>query len=169
MNRAPASLAILCLEDEREVLKAIIRDLAPFEEKFRIEPASNVSEAREILVELKRGGHPLALALCDHLLPGTTGTEFLVELNKDPATQPARKVLITAHAGLQETIQAVNEAGLNYYISKPWTAEQLQQVVRDELTAYILQQKINPIHYLAILNTPQLAQAIATSNLETDT
>ncbi|MFY8216791.1 MAG: response regulator, partial [Chthoniobacterales bacterium] len=93
MKHSQPNLAILCLEDEPAVLDAVVRDLAPFEELFLIEPVESVTDARHVMEALREKKIPLALALCDHLLPGTTGTEFLIELNRSDATKSTRKVL----------------------------------------------------------------------------
>ena len=77
-------LAILIVEDEPEVRDALIRDIAPFEGQFRIEAAEDVEDAHAALEGLEAAGQKVALVLCDHLLPGVHGVEFLVELNEDP-------------------------------------------------------------------------------------
>src|SRR5690606_24951944 len=117
---------IVCIEDERPVLDALIRDLEPFAAAFRIEPAENAADARSIIDPFIEQGGKLALVLADHVMPGLSGIDFLTALNKDPRTRKARKVLVTAQAGLADTIKAINEADLHHYIAKPWTPEQLQ-------------------------------------------
>lgn len=161
-------LLILCLDDEPAVLDALVRDLAPFENYFQIEAVTTIAEARQQLEAANHEGIPLALALCDHLLKGETGTEFLVDLHKNSAHAEARKVLITAQAGLQDTIRALNQAQLDYYIAKPWEPEALRAVVRDQLTAYVVKNSIDPRPYLAILDRAQLSTAILQKNLMTD-
>lgn len=162
-------LAIICLEDEPAVLDAVVRDLAPFEELFLIEPTESVADARLVIQSLEHRGIPLALALCDHLLPEVTGTEFLVELNQSEATRDTRKVLITAQAGLNDTIQAINEGNLNHFIAKPWQPDDLRKVVRDQLTSYLMATKTNPLPYLGVLDAQRLLEAMQQENLTTDT
>ncbi len=88
-------LVILCVEDEPEVRDAIVRDLAPFRPICRIEATEEVEEAREVVSECIASGDEIALALVDHLLPGTHGVDFLIELNSGEATASTRKVLVT--------------------------------------------------------------------------
>ena len=126
-------LAILIVEDEPEVRDALIRDVAAFEGQFRIEAAEDVEDAHAALESLEAAGQSVALVLCDHLLPGVHGVDFLVELNDDPKTNPARKVLVTGQAGLEDTIRAVNEADLDHYVAKPWDDDALQDIVREQL------------------------------------
>ncbi len=152
---------ILCVEDEPEVREAILRDLAIFQEAFRIEAAEDVADARFVLRECMGEGHPLALALCDHVLPGETGVSFLVELKKDESTKHARKVLITGQAGQEDTIHAVNEAGLDFFITKPWSAEALQTAVRHQLTDYVLAHAASLLPYVPVLETDRILEAIS--------
>ena len=154
-------LAILIVEDEPEVRDALIRDVAPFESHFLIEAAEDVDDAHAALTSLEAAGQAVALVLCDHLLPGVHGGGFLVQLNEDPKTSPARKVLVTGQAGLEDTIRAVNEADLDHYIAKPWDDEALQDIVREQLTEYVSRWVDNLLPYVPILNGPRLMAIIA--------
>lgn len=159
-------ITILSIEDEPEVRDAISRDLAPFREAFRIEFAEDAADARELIAELTAGGDVVGVVLADHLLPGERGTDFLIDLNNDEATAPIRKVLLTGQAGHDDTIRAVNDASLDYYIAKPWSPDELQGVVRDQLTSYVLAQGEDPLPYVQILDGERLLDAIASRGLE---
>jgi two-component system chemotaxis response regulator CheY len=162
MNR----IAILVIEDEPEVREAISRDLEVFTDSFQIELAEDVADARTVMAELSASGDRVGLALCDHLLPGERGVDFLVELNEDPVTRPIRKVLITGQAGLEDTIRAVNEADLDHYIAKPWTVENLHEVVRQQLTDYVIESDGDLLPFVAILDGARLMAAIAGRGLD---
>lgn len=146
------NLAILILEDEAEVRAAVERDLLLFAEHIRVEVASDVEEAWEVIDELTEDGDVLALALCDHRMPGTTGVEFLVQMIDDDRTAATRKVLVTGQAQLHDTVRAVNEANLDHYIAKPWDVDELHQVVRAMLTDYVEDMDIDPLPYLDVLD-----------------
>ena len=154
-------VTILCVEDEPEVRDAVLRDLEPFAGVFRIEAAEDVVEAREVLAECAADGDPVGMILCDHLLPGETGVDFLVELHADPDTASLRKVLITGQAGQEDTIRAVNEADLHHYIAKPWAPEQLQAVVRAQLTEYVLAEADDLLPFVSVLDGPRLLEAVS--------
>ncbi|SES05137.1 response regulator [Corynebacterium cystitidis] len=144
-------LALLILEDETEVRNAIERDLLPFADTIRIEPASDVDDAWEVVEEIDNDGDVLALALCDHRMPGTTGVEFLIQMMNDDRTAATRKVLVTGQAQLEDTVRAVNEAGLDHYVAKPWKVEELHAIVREQLTNYVEEMGIDPLpHYAAL-------------------
>ncbi len=145
-------LAILILEDEPEVRSAIERDLMDLLPTVRLEPSEDVEDARDVVAEILDDGDYLALALCDHRLPGTTGVDFLIEMEDDPETEKTRKVLITGQADLEDTIRAVNDAHLNHYIAKPWNKSELIDVVTEQLTSYVESQGLSPLPYMAVLD-----------------
>ncbi len=151
---------ILCIEDERAVLDALVRDLEPFAAAFRIEAAEDATDARQAVDDFLSGGGRLALVLADHVMPGMTGVDFLVSLNADPRTSSSRKVLVTAQAGLADTIKAVNQARLHHYIAKPWTVENLHDVVREQLTHYVIERASDLLPFMNVLDTQELMQAL---------
>ena len=153
-------LTILILEDEPEVRTAIERDLQVFAPTVRLEPASDVDDAWEVIDEISADGDVLALALCDHRMPGTTGVEFLVDMMDDDRTAATRKVLVTGQAQLEDTIIAVNEAYLDHYIAKPWDPVDLEATVRDLLTSYVADMGIDPLPHLAALDQARAMELI---------
>lgn len=154
------NLAILILEDEAEVRAAVERDLLPFAELIRVEVASDVEEAWEVIDEITEDGDVLALALCDHRMPGTTGVEFLVQMMDDDRTAATRKVLVTGQAQLRDTVRAVNEANLDHYIAKPWDVDELHDVVRTMLTDYVEDMDIDPLPYLDVLDATRAMELV---------
>jgi response regulator RpfG family c-di-GMP phosphodiesterase len=149
-------LTVLILEDERPVREALERDLATFADSLRLEVAEDVPDAWQVVSEVDADGDRLALVLADHRLPGSTGVDFLVQLLDDDRTVAARKVLVTGQADQQDTIRAVNEAGLDHYIAKPWDPDQLRQVVRQQLTEHVLEHRIDPLPHLRVLDAARV-------------
>jgi response regulator RpfG family c-di-GMP phosphodiesterase len=153
-------LTVLVLEDEPEVRDALVRDLAPIAEIVRVEAASDVPDARAALEDVSRDGDLLAVVLADHRLPGTTGVDYLVELHDDPDTADVRKVLVTGQADQDDTIRAVNRAGLDRYIAKPWDPDELVAVTRDELTEFVLLRRIDPLPHLRALDATRAMELL---------
>ena len=149
----PPRICILCVEDEPEVLDAVAKDLAPLEDMFPLYTARSVAEARECVTRIEQSRDLLGLALCDHVMPGDTGVEFLVELYRNPYTATCRKVLLTGHASLEAMVRAVNYAKLDYYIGKPWPAAERPAVVRRLLAEFIHQQSPDPQLYQTFLDS----------------
>lgn len=154
-------ISILTVEDEPEVREALRRDLEPFAPAFRLEFAADAAEGRDVIAECEAEGEPVALVLCDHLLPGERGTDFLVALARDEATAAIRKVLVTGQAGHEDTIRAINEARLDHYVSKPWDRDDLQGVVRSELTEWVLEHEDDLLRYVAVLDGARILEAAA--------
>ncbi len=153
-------LSILILEDEPEVRAALERDLMPLSDVVRLEPAEDVEDAWEVIQEVFDDGDLLAVALCDHRLPGTTGVDFMIEAARDPELEATRKVLVTGQADLSDTVRAVNDAHLDHYIAKPWSKEELLAVMREQLTDYVIKQKLNPLPYMDVLDMPRALEAV---------
>lgn len=164
-----SNIYILVIEDESEVMDSILRDIEVFENKFPIETASSAEEAREVIQDFQKNKNEIGLLLCDHLLPGEDGVDLLIDLNNQERYEGAKKVLITGQAGLDDTVKAVNEASLDHYISKPWKKEELQRVVREVLTDYIIEQKKDGLPYMDILDGERLAGNIRDSGSMSDT
>ncbi len=126
--------AILVIDDDAEVLRAIARDLRrQYGEAYRILRAETGEEALEATDELHKKGEVVALFLSDQRMPGMSGVEFL-----EQATQrfpEAKRVLLTAYADTEAAIRAINRARTDYYLMKPWDPpdERLYPIVDDLL------------------------------------
>jgi len=132
-----AKPVLLALDDDREVLGAIERDLRRhYSAEYRVLTASSGTEALEALNQLRRRGSAVALFLADQRMPGMTGIAFLAEARK--AYPDAVRVLLTAYADTGAAIAAINDVGLHHYLMKPWDPpeEKLYPVLDDLLSAW---------------------------------
>ena len=152
---------ILCVDDEREVLDSVLQDLMLFEDNFVVEGAESVTEAKQVIEEMTDEGVRLALILCDHIMPEQTGISFLIELSQNSDTRSARKILLTGQAGLEDTVEAVNHASLDYYIAKPWKGEALREALVSQLTAFMIENDDNLLSWTAILDSEAILNAMA--------
>lgn len=128
---------ILTVDDDREVLAAVERDLrVKYRASYRVVPASSGREALGAVQHLKKKGSAVALFLVDQRMPEMTGTEFLIEARK--LFPDAKRVLLTAYADTEAAITAINEVGLHHYLMKPWDPpeERLYPVVDDLLAEW---------------------------------
>jgi thioredoxin reductase (NADPH) len=126
--------AILCVDDEPAVLAAVARDLRRrFGERYRVMRAGSGADALELLEELRRRGDHVALIVSDQRMPAMSGTDFLTRARE--IFPEARRALLTAYSDTAAAIAAINEAGLDYYLLKPWDPpeEGLYPVVGDLL------------------------------------
>tara|TARA_R110002124_G_scaffold208776_1_gene375084 strand:+ start:4410 stop:4907 length:498 start_codon:yes stop_codon:yes gene_type:complete len=156
---------ILVIEDELEVMDALIKDLEDFEQTFPIESANNTKEANLVVNQIQEAGDEIGLILCDHVLPGENGVDFLIGLESRNEFSETKKVLVTGQAGLEDTIKAINKANLNHYISKPWTKDGFQNVVVTQLTDFVIEKKYNPLQFMAVLDSVRLAEAMRNNTL----
>lgn len=111
--------AILTVDDEPEVLRAVQRDLRPrYGNEYSILGATGGQEAIDAIEELALRGTPLALVIADQRMPSVTGIDVL---RSSLAPFPnAKKVLLTAYADTDAAISAINDVGLDQYVMKPW-------------------------------------------------
>ncbi|MCC5913025.1 MAG: response regulator [Balneolaceae bacterium] len=161
-------IVILVVEDEPEVLDAIVRDINEFEDFFDVEMADTAEEAEEIINGLPDREQQIGLILCDHVLPGKNGVDLLIEMQENELTRNTRKVLITGQAGLDETVKAVNKADLKHYIAKPWDPNELSDITRKLLTDYVIDHIKNPLPYMQILDAERLADHMRQHGTITD-
>lgn len=155
-----SEIYIICVEDEPEVLDVIVRDLGFLEEVFPIEVASSAQEARKLIGEIQDQGDRIGLVICDHVMPGETGVELMVQMQNQDFTRDTRKILLTGQAGLDATIQAVNQARLNHYIAKPWDPKNLLAVATEELTRYVIEHEKELLRFMTVLDATRLQEAI---------
>jgi thioredoxin reductase (NADPH) len=124
---------LLTVDDDPEVLRAIERDLRrKYAKNFRVLRADSGAAGLDIVRELKVRNNVVALFLIDQRMPGMSGVEFLAQAIQH--YPDAKRVLLTAYADTDAAIAAINEAGINHYLLKPWhpPEENLYPVI-DEL------------------------------------
>jgi len=128
---------IVCVDDEPLVLATLVCMLEQrFGLAYEVFRFSSGQEALAGMEALTREKRDLALIICDQLMPGLEGDSVLqIAHQRYPA---ALKVLLTGQAGLEAVVRAINQAGLNKYIEKPWEAEGLFLTVQNLLAQYEL-------------------------------
>ena len=130
--------AILTIDDDPEVLRAIARDLRQqYGDRFRIVRANSGASAIEALEQLKVRNETVALFLSDQRMPQMSGVEFIEQASG--MFPEAKRVLLTAYADTDAAIRAINSARLDYYLLKPWDPpeEQLYPVLDDLLDDWL--------------------------------
>lgn len=149
-------LNIIYVDDQREVLSTLSKDLQVFEKYCAVEECESADEALELVNELDTSGDKLAVLISDHIMPGKNGVEFLTEINHDGRFPITKKMLLTGQATHQDTITAINQAGIDKYVEKPWSSEKLIHSVKVLLTRYIFDAGIDYEPYMPILDQPTM-------------
>lgn len=130
-------IVVICVDDQPEVLNAVLKDLSPLQSVFIIEECDSGDEALAVMDELDAEGHYIGVVISDHIMPGKNGVELLTDVTNDSRFIKTKKVLLTGQATHQDTIAAINQARIEIYFEKPWDADTLVNCVRTLLTEYI--------------------------------
>lgn len=130
-------LYIICVDDQREVVNSVARDLAALRDWTVVEECESAAEAYALIEDLDGAGSPVALVVCDHIMPGENGVDFLASLAEDSRFPHLKKMLLTGQATHRDTIDAINRARINHYFEKPWQPELLLRACRELLSEYL--------------------------------
>lgn len=138
MAKSASKPALLTVDDDPEVLRAVERDLRrEYGDRFRVLRADSGATALEALKQLKLRNDPVALFLVDQRMPQMSGVEFLEEAME--LFPEAKRVLLTAYADTDAAIRAINSVKTDYYLLKPWDPpeERLYPVLNDLLDDWL--------------------------------
>ncbi|MFH2005216.1 MAG: diguanylate cyclase [bacterium] len=136
----PLREVILCVDDEASVLSVLKEQLEDgFGDTCEVEAAASGDEALELISGLDQQLETLAVVVVDQIMPGMTGTELLERIAVQ--SPGAFKIMLTGQAGLDAVVHAINRAGLNQYIAKPWDEHDLRLVVAGMLDRFRLSQE----------------------------
>ncbi|MBD2576835.1 adenylate/guanylate cyclase domain-containing protein [Oscillatoria sp. FACHB-1406] len=151
--------AILCVDDERTVLLSLKAELREaFGRDYAIEIAESGSEALELFEDLRAEGYDIPVIISDYIMPHLKGDELLKRIHQQ--YPEALKIMLTGQADATAVGNAVNEAKLYRYISKPWQAEDLNLTVAEALNSYLQKQQIGE----QTLKLQQVNQALEAAN-----
>jgi two-component system, NtrC family, response regulator HupR/HoxA len=147
MNTLPT---ILIVDDEVRSLESLQRIL---EDDFEVMTAASVKEAEEILHK-----EWIQVILCDQRMPDMTGVEFLKQV-RDQWPDVIR-MIISGYTDSEDIINAVNDAGIYQYITKPWHPENLLLLLKSATRLYELQRQNEALSIELKLMPEQLDQAM---------
>jgi len=147
---------IVCVDDQREILAALKKELAFFRDYANIYYCESADEAFEVLEELDAKSESVAVIICDHVMPGKSGIDFLSEVHQDIRFGRTKKILLTGLATHQDTIEAINKAHIDAYIEKPWETPDLIEKVRALLTEHIFDAGLDYNAFLPVLDRDTL-------------
>lgn len=120
---------ILYVDDERGNIDYF---RSVFRREYEIVTANSGEEGLEILAS----NQDIPVILTDQRMPRMTGVEFLrksIEIARDSI-----RILVTGYADMETVINAVNLGHIYYYISKPWTYDEMQIIIKRAIETYRL-------------------------------
>jgi DNA-binding NtrC family response regulator len=108
-----------------------LRGFLQLETSYRVLTSNAPVDALEI-VQNER----VDVIIADFMMPVLDGIQFLSRCRE---VRPlASRILLTGYADKHNAIRAINEAGLYYYLEKPWSNEQLLIIVRNGIERTVL-------------------------------
>jgi len=117
---------VLAVDDEPVNQRAIRRTLS---EDCRVLTAGGGAEALELMAR-----HPVALVIADQRMPGMSGAELLAEIvERHPNVI---RIVLTGYTDVDTLLDAINRGHIYHFLSKPWDARELRQVVRRGLDRF---------------------------------
>jgi two-component system phosphate regulon response regulator PhoB len=108
---------ILVVDDSEDIALISARMLAP--RGFAVSTASGGHEALAMIARQRP-----SCILLDVMMPGMSGLEVLERLKADAATAGIPVIMVTAKTGDDDVLHGYQQ-GADYYITKPFTADEL--------------------------------------------
>lgn len=124
---------ILCVDDERNVLRALERLF--LDEDYELLTAPSGAEGLEILDREA----PVQIVISDYRMPGLNGVEFLREVRRRrPETV---RIVLSGYADTAAVVAAINDGQIYKFIPKPWNDDDLKVTIANALEKYSLGKK----------------------------
>jgi signal transduction histidine kinase len=113
--------SVLVVEDTPDVIRMIHLTLRG---RFRVLTAPGGEKGFELAV-----AHLPSLIITDLMMPGVDGMELTRRLRADPRTRHIPIVMLTARGDIEDRVAGL-EAGVNAYLTKPFSTRELTSTVR---------------------------------------
>lgn len=148
---------ILCVDDEEIVLESLEIELSEsFGDDYVIEIAQSAEEALEIVEDLLAEGRDITVVISDYIMPQVKGDELLQKIHEiSPRTI---KVMLTGQASMEGVTNAINQANLYRYISKPWQKEDLSLTVTEANRTFFQEKLLEEQNLKLLEQNMQLAE-----------
>lgn len=132
---------IICVDDEQIILNSLKKQLERhFGDSFSYEFTESADEAMEVITDLVAEGRQVVMVISDQIMPGITGDQLLINVH---ATHPQSvKILLTGQAALESAVNAINNANLYRYLTKPWEEKDFLLTVEKGVQKFFLQQEV---------------------------
>lgn len=130
-------IRILCVDDEKNVLRAIRRVF--LDDDYEILSAVSAVEGLEIL----RTVEEIQIVISDYRMPGVNGVDFLKKVYKNwPETV---RIVLSGYADTAAIVAAINEGQIFKFIPKPWDEDELKATIQKAIKRYFLKKNNHQI------------------------
>jgi DNA-binding response OmpR family regulator len=119
-------MRLLVVDDDPEVATLVSIFLRP----HTIQAASSGEEGLQMMRQT-----PPDAVLLDILMPGMNGLQVLQTMKADPVLAPIPVICLSAK-GQRAEVQAGIQAGADWYLVKPFDAQELRRVIDDVSAAH---------------------------------
>lgn len=155
-NATSRPAAILCVDDEPNILSSLRRLFRPLGYKVHIAEGGKAGLA-------VMQAETIDLVISDMRMPEMDGAQFLDQVRTQwPNTV---RLLLTGYSDIASTINAINQGQIYRYITKPWDDSDIVLIVRQALERQALEQEKKRLEALTIAQNDELKQLNA--SLET--
>ena len=128
MNRK----AIICIDDEPIILNSLVEQLEKaFGPDYMYEQAERADEALEVINDLEDEGIDIEIIVCDWLMPGMKGDEFLLHI--DLKYPKVVKILLTGQADEVLMFNLRQETDRFAIVHKPWEKDELVNSIKSRM------------------------------------
>jgi putative two-component system response regulator len=115
---------LIYIVDDEEMVATALQSFLQLETSYDIRTFSSGADALAAIE-----AEPVSVIVADFMMPAMDGITFLRRARElKPMTT---RVLLTGYADKENAIRAINEAGLYYYLEKPWDNDHLKLVIRN--------------------------------------
>ncbi len=127
MTKASQKPKILVVDDEPDNLDLLYRT---FRRDYKVLRAESGPEALQILAD----EDGVAIIISDQRMPKMSGTEFL---SLTAVQYPdVIRIILTGYTDVEDLVEAINSGKVFKYLTKPWNAEELKEVVRQAMETH---------------------------------
>lgn len=132
---------ILCVDDEDIILISLKNHLKKnLKDDFQIEIAQSAEMGIEIIEECIAEDIHIPVIISDQIMPGMKGDEFLIKAHQ--LIPKTKKIMLTGQANAEAVGNALNNASLYRFLSKPWHPEDLNLTVQEAIRSYYLDRNL---------------------------
>ena len=125
MNTHANKPTVLCIDDDKNVLSALQRELTRF--GCAVRTSLDPTSVKRILTE-----HDIDILITDAVMPKMSGIQVLEQaIDASPGTA---RIMLTGHCGRADiVIPAVNRGEIYRLVPKPWEYGELQAAVAESM------------------------------------